>query len=312
MVNISGRLLLLWRSAGGLSVPVSRFCASDSFRRPGSDATAPAEPLRRRLALAVARRLRPAWIRSLLEVDLEAFETFAPLRRLGLPAGHRLAVVAPHPDDESIGCGGLIALWTAAGREAQVVFMTAGERGDPEVRAGDASGAVAARRRAEGEAALALLGADGRWLDGADGALHADRVRLVPELVALWRRDPPDAVAAPFPADRHPDHAAAARIVAAAGVALGWSDLPVLAYEVWSPCPANAVLDISATAARKAAAIAAHASQTATTDYVAAATGLNRYRAVTAGLGAGAAAEAFVAVPFPRYAAIVERIGLGR
>ena len=43
---------------------------------------------------------------------------------------HRLLCVHPHPDDESIACGGLIARSVAAGREVHVVTCTGGEEGE--------------------------------------------------------------------------------------------------------------------------------------------------------------------------------------
>lgn len=257
--------------------------------------------LRRRVVDALVRRLRPQWIRTgLLPLD---YERFAPAERMEhLPAGAVLSVVAPHPDDESIGPGGLVALWTGAGRVAEVVFLTDGAAGNPALRAPGLAAAerdriaaaTAATRRTEAESALAILGARGRWMGGTDGALWRDEAALAERLAEAWRAAPPDVIAMPYPADRHPDHAVAARIVAAAA---GQAALPagtsVLCYEVWSPCPANAVLDISTVAATKAAAIATHASQTATTDYVAASRGLNSYRAITAGLPPDRLAEAF-------------------
>lgn len=258
---------------------------------------------RRSLLTFAAARLRPDWIRSLAAADLSGIETFhAP--RIGLPDGRRLSVIAPHPDDESIGCGGLIALWTAAGREAEVIFMTAGEAGNRDLRRAGTppqdrimiAARTAAIRREEAEAALATLGARaGLWLDGRDGALHRDTGRLAARIAQHWRHAPPDLIAMPFPSDRHRDHAAAARIGTLAATRVLSLETPVWGYEVWSPCPANAVIDIRSVATRKAEAISAHRSQIETTDYGAAAEALATYRAVTVGLGAGAAEAAHLA-----------------
>jgi LmbE family N-acetylglucosaminyl deacetylase len=244
---------------------------------------------------AVVRRMRPRWIRRATDLALSPYERFSPARRIRLPDGQRLCVVAPHPDDESIACGGLLALWAARGRQADVVFLTAGEMGSAEVRGMAAadperSGLMAdlrVTRRAEAAAALGVLGARGTWFDGADGALQGDEDRLVALLCDHWRTAPPDVIAAPYPTDRHADHAVAARIVGRAAQQMLAGDVPVLGYEVWSPAPINAVLDISAVAEVKWRAIAAHISQVATTDYVRAAQGLNTYRAISGGQNAG-------------------------
>ncbi len=269
---------------------------------------------RRSLADGVVRRLRPHWIRDSLA--LAGYERVGPLERMTLPQGGRLAVVAPHPDDESIGAGGLIALWVQAGRRAQVVVATDGAAGHPALRAATLTPADRAalvsettvRRRTECDAALRVLGAQGRWLDGTDGELWRDEARLVRALEAEWKVFRPDCLVVPFPADRHRDHAVAARIAARAGMAALPEDTTVLCYEVWSPCPANVVLDISAVAAEKDRAIACHASQIASTDYVMAVQGLNQYRAITAGLPSGSRAEAFHRCTLAELAALCARL----
>jgi LmbE family N-acetylglucosaminyl deacetylase len=271
--------------------------------------------LARRLVGHVVRRTLPRWIRDPADFLLDGFERFAPLDRMVLPEGQRLFVVAPHPDDESIGCGGLLALWAQAGRSAQVVFLTSGELGSaavrdpslPDARREEMRKVLRTTRRAEARAALAVVGAGAVWLDGTDGSLYRDEDRLSDALVRLWQDKPPDVVAAPDPTDRHADHAVAARIVGRAASRALPAKAVVLAYEVWSPAPANAVLDISAVAETKWRVIGLHRSQTASTDYVGAAEALNRYRAITSGQGEGHA-EAFRRCTVVRYAEMAERL----
>ncbi|MFX0540916.1 PIG-L deacetylase family protein [Roseovarius sp. S4756] len=239
---------------------------------------------------AIVRRVKPRWIRNRTAIFLTRYERFGPLPWSDLPEGRRLCVVAPHPDDESIGCGGLIARWTREGRAADVVFLTAGEAGDRRLRQDELSTEqaaairidVAAARHGEALAALKHLGASGHWLDGVDGGLHGQVDQLARQLSDLWSVTPPDVVAAPFPADRHPDHAMAARIVAIALARTATSPC-ILGYEIWSPAPVNTLVSINSVAGVKWAAIAAHRSQVTTTDYVSAAQGLNTYRAISGG-----------------------------
>ena len=50
-----------------------------------------------------------------------------------LPTGNVL-VIAPHPDDESLGCGGLLSMLAAAGRSLHIVFVTDGGASHPHSR----------------------------------------------------------------------------------------------------------------------------------------------------------------------------------
>src|SRR5437870_11099503 len=66
--------------------------------------------------------------------------------------GERLLVLAPHPDDEVIGCGGLVALHLREGRKVRVVVATdGGEAGEPGERQRESRAAVASLGSAEVE-----------------------------------------------------------------------------------------------------------------------------------------------------------------
>src|SRR4051812_3184444 len=113
--------------------------------------------------------------------------------------GERLLVLAPHPDDEVIGCGGLVALHLREGRKVHVIVATDG------AQAGDA-----AQRESESRAALASLGdATIEFLGFPDRELaHAD---LDDRLAAILREWKPDLIAVPSPLEIHPDHLALSR-----------------------------------------------------------------------------------------------------
>lgn len=109
-----------------------------------------------------------------------------------------------HPDDVELGCGGTIAKLARFGRRVAVVHLTRGEAGT--------RGTVEVRRR-EAEIAAAELGARAvEFLDCGDGAFRAGEAEE-DALIELLRRLRPELVFAPTPADRHPDHGRAHRLV---------------------------------------------------------------------------------------------------
>lgn len=196
--------------------------------------------------------------------------------------GERLLVLAPHPDDEVIGCGGLVAQHAREHRRVRVIVATDGAaaQADPN--------AYRALREQESQTALALLGdnIDLQFLRFRDRALEASTAALEANLLVALREFKPDLIAAPSPIEIHPDHAALAEALCSVlqRDETLFADLAVSRvafYEVGQPIRPNALLDISDVAGTKFAAIAAHASQNAIRDYTAFARGLNAYRAMT-------------------------------
>ena len=211
----------------------------------------------------------------LVEAEAIPYEP-APLR------GERLLVLAPHPDDEVIGVGGLIAQHLRDGRAVRVVIATDGSKATGAPAEGQS---YTAQREDESRRGLALLGdaTDVHFLRFPDRGLTDD----VAEALAMHLRDfRPDLVCVPSPVEIHPDHIALSR--AFCGLVQRdetlFADLAttrIAFYEVSQPLRPNALVDITAVADAKYAAIAAHASQVALKDYVSYARGLNAYRAMT-------------------------------
>ncbi len=195
--------------------------------------------------------------------------------------GERLLILAPHPDDEVIGCGGLVAQHLREGRAVRVVVATDGAEAEPSVSDRDG---YRRRREDESRRALALLGeADLHFLRFADRALDdavADRLR---EHLLEFK---PDLICVPSPIEIHPDHLALSRAfceLVQRDPAL-FADLAIARvafYEVSQPLRPNTLVDITDVADRKYQAVTAHASQIAIRDYAAYARGLNAYRALT-------------------------------
>lgn len=212
------------------------------------------------------------------------------------PASERALIVAPHPDDEVIGCGGLIAALRSRGRQVRVVVVTDGSAG------GDESPTLVATRERELRAGLAILDVDDIQMLGIPDRAVAEHesalARAVEETVASWQ---PDLIVIPSPLEVHPDHAAVARgcIAALQRDSRLPSRLPlseVAFYEVSQPFRPNRLLDITEQAAVKRKAIEAHESQTARLSYAEFAAGLNRYRSMTLG-PASTSAEGYWVAP---------------
>lgn len=180
-------------------------------------------------------------------------------------------VIAPHPDDAELGAGGLILKLQQEGKRVGVLDLTSGEptpHGSPELRAKE----TAAATEALGLAWRENLGLPNRQLEPT----LENRAKLA----AVFRRERPRWLFAPYWEDAHPDHGAATQLVEDARF---WSKLtktdepgqiplpgephhPERVYYYYcvhlklAPQPAF-VLDISDVWQQKAAAIACYQSQ---------------------------------------------------
>jgi len=139
-------------------------------------------------------------------------------------------VVAPHPDDETLGAGGLIARLARRGEPIRQVLVTAGEAA--EVAISD----LAERRRVEHRNAMTALGAGHVPvidLNLPDGRVAEHENGLTEQLVEIGRAlsKYPLALIGPLAHDGHPDHEATARACRAASARLG---CPLLEYPIWA------------------------------------------------------------------------------
>jgi LmbE family N-acetylglucosaminyl deacetylase len=199
--------------------------------------------------------------------------------------GERLLVLAPHPDDEVIGCGGLVAQHRKANRKVRVVVATDGTAAEA---AGDDRDAYRIRREAESSAALERLGrgVELEFLRFRDRELADSHELLAARLRTQLETFRPDLVLVPSPIEFHPDHAALSRVFCAvierdAALFAELAVTRVAFYEVTQPIRPNTLVDITNVADAKYAAIAVHKSQTAVRNYAEYARGLNVFRTMT-------------------------------
>jgi LmbE family N-acetylglucosaminyl deacetylase len=189
-----------------------------------------------------------------------------------------LLVVAPHPDDESLGAAGLIALMRRAGQDIRVVVVSDGGASHPNSRRFSRAG-LAEQRADEARLALVVLGVEPARLElwnVADGKVptagHPEFDRLVVRAADMLARTRPGTLVLPWRADPHVDHIATSAIWRAA--LARWGGRPrLLEYPVWldlvpdlterPPIDAFRVLrlDIWSVLSAKRRAIEAHHSQ---------------------------------------------------
>ncbi len=173
--------------------------------------------------------------------------------------------IGAHPDDVELGCGGTLALLARAGRRVGLLHLTRGERG---------TRGTPEERLAEAERAAEALGAsDLAFLDCGDGGLRAGEAEedALIEVLRAWQ---PDLILGPAPHDRHPDHARAHALVAAACFYSGLrergqpsADRPphrpaaVFSFMQHDPFEPSFIVDVTATWEIKRQALAAYRSQ---------------------------------------------------
>lgn len=194
----------------------------------------------------------------------------------------RVVILAPHPDDEALGCGGLLALLADGNQRAHVIVMTDGCRSHPRSRAYPAA-RLAALRSSETLAALAVLGyppSAVTFMGFADGALPAEGKAPFEAAASRLRKllieQSPNTIVVPWRRDVHADHQSTWQLCRAAtsglSITFRWLEYPVWA---WSHADAHEVppqateakvwlLDIATAQKRKQLAIAQYRSQLGT------------------------------------------------
>ena len=155
-----------------------------------------------------------AWRRPFDELDLSGWE--------------RVLVVAPHPDDEVLGVGALMAALVARAADVTVVAVTDGGAAYP-LSPTLTPAALARVRVRESDAACAALGvAPPHRLELPDSAVARHERELVEHLTVLLR--PGTICLATWSGDGHPDHEAVGR---AAAQACRDTGAVLVEYPVW-------------------------------------------------------------------------------
>jgi LmbE family N-acetylglucosaminyl deacetylase len=194
---------------------------------------------------------------------------------------HPVLVLAPHPDDETFGCGGTIRMLTESDVVVDVAFLTRGEQGfEPGAEQSlEASRQMGEVRSQEARAACDVLGVRNvLFLNGSDTRLN-EEPQLAESIAELIRSGGYQRVFCPWPQDGHDDHKATFAHLRRAVVE---NDLNTAfwLYEVWKPLPANTYVPIDRTIETKRQAIDQYQSQLPQLNYREGFVGLAAYRSL--------------------------------
>ncbi len=211
----------------------------------------------------------------------------------------RVLVIAPHFDDEVLGCGGLLASLAAAGAAVHVLYLTDSAGGVEGLPAGVDRASYRATRRGEADRAAAILGLSGiQCLDLPDGGLidFLDDAAAAIDQACLTHQ--PELLLVPSPLEASRDHRAAFaalhRLLAPLrdtvyggggrdDRAERFANVRFLVYEVNRAAFPDVLVDVSAEAEVLEQAISVYASQEQRHPYGNAAFGLRRHRTLSLG-----------------------------
>lgn len=203
-------------------------------------------------------------------------------------------VIAPHHDDEVIGCGGLISLLVSKGYNVSVVHVFNGSSGVAE-RSSKVSQKV---RHVEAVAASKIVGFTLIPNLNFDDRLPVNTSDIQNALVKVIRKIKPSIILTPHRKEHDFEHALVSRASWEASWLATTTTFPklglpaprvkaVLGYEVWTPIERpNFYIDITKYVPQKKEALKCYKSQIENTSWLDGATGLNAYRGTTL-LGSG-------------------------
>lgn len=194
--------------------------------------------------------------------------------------GCRVLVFAPHPDDETFGCGGSLALHRQAGDPVKVVVLTNGAKGDSTSLI-DPESYILLRQKETLNACRQLDIDDIEfWMyeDRELASVNAHTIKI--RLSELFLSYKPDLIYVPSPLELHPDHRATAVFIQKAVRFCPWN-ASIAFYEISQGIIINTLVNISSVVNKKIAAIQAYQSQLQERPYRDVLLALNRFRTLT-------------------------------
>lgn len=240
-----------------------------------------------------------------LSSEIDYFAGFVRPVPIRAPFGKSVLVMAPHQDDEAIGCGGALILQVRSGNDAAIVMVQDGSDGHEGV--GMTRQQMTELRNEESRQAALAAGL-------REPPIFLNHARLADciaeasqQLRDIIRERKVDAVFVPFVLDAHPDHRWTNVIVAKALKDISWN-VRVLGYEVWGMCVPNVLVVIDDVINDKIKMLSCFPHANAAIDYTHSTIGLNMFHSRMLGAGQCRYAERFFEVPRQEYIELVERV----
>ncbi|MDR1417857.1 MAG: PIG-L family deacetylase [Endomicrobium sp.] len=173
---------------------------------------------------------------------------------------NKVLAIAPHQDDEAVGCAGTLVKHVKSGGHLEIVFCTKDSQ----------------ERMEESKKSAEIIGSKkNHYMHFPARSLNGNK-DFRENLENVLNAVKPEAIFLPFFFDKHDDH-----------IAISWAlnkikkkinlDFIVYAYSVWSPLNPNCLFDISKEWDIKRQAIECYKTQLVTRDYIKIAQGLNQY-----------------------------------
>lgn len=224
------------------------------------------------------------------------YEYIQPFLKYSLPLedelpGKKILAIAPHQDDESIGCGGTLIKHSKLGGRVEIAFCTSGGE----------------KRMYEAKDAAKILGSKiNHFLQFDIRSLYRNTNQLADRFTELFNRVKPDIIFLPFMIDNHQDHVAISRAFVKSYKNRSINSL-IYAYSVWTTLIPNVVIDISNEWEQKKQAIECYKTQTADRDYVTMAESMSKYWSVVKGKNTQHC-ESFFKATASEYVSLVKKI----
>lgn len=192
---------------------------------------------------------------------------------LSLPDNAKILMIAPHPDDEVLGCGGTLALLKQRGCTIKIVIVTDGGAGDPLGYSED----VRHTRQQESLAAMRLMGIEDVVFLNAPDSAYQHTPEIQQQFQQLFNEFQADWILFPSVLDYHRDH-----VAISLSVLETWQQLAcrerLFCYETWATVPATCLVDISSVFELKMQAIQCYELPLRYGDYLTACRGMATYR----------------------------------